>query len=68
MKRVVSAAEMRCYEQARFADGRASSLAWMERAAEGVNQLLLTRYANQSVLVISGAATTAETALRCCGS
>ena len=54
MKRVVSAAEMRCYEQARFADGRASSLAWMERAAEGVNQLLLTRYADQSVLVICG--------------
>ena len=54
MKRVVSAEEMRRYEEARFADGRANSLVWMERAAEGVNQLLLTRYANQSVLVISG--------------
>lgn len=54
MKRVVSAEEMRRYEQARFADGRASSLAWMERAAEGLDQLLSARYAEKSVLVICG--------------
>ena len=54
MKRVVSADEMRRYEQERFADGRAQSLAWMERAAEGVDALLKERYANQSVLVVCG--------------
>ena len=54
MKRVVSAEEMRRYEQARFADGRASSLAWMERAAEGMDQLLSARYAEKRVLVICG--------------
>ena len=54
MKRVVSAEEMRQYEQARFADGRANSLDWMERAAEGVDALLKTRYPDQSVLVVCG--------------
>jgi len=53
MKRVVTASEMRRYEQARFADGRANSLDWMERAAEGVDALLKTRYPNRSVLVVS---------------
>ena len=33
MKRAVTAPEMRAYEQARFLDGRADSLDWMERAA-----------------------------------
>ncbi|MEA4939018.1 MAG: NAD(P)H-hydrate dehydratase [Christensenella sp.] len=54
MKRVVSAEEMRAYEQERFADGRASSLDWMERAATGVALLLQTRYPLKSVLVICG--------------
>ncbi len=54
MKRVVSAEEMRAYEQARFADSRASSLDWMERAAAGVDLLLLTRYPQKSVLVVCG--------------
>ncbi len=54
MKRVVTADEMRRYEQARFADGRANSLVWMERAAEGVDALIKARYANQSVLVVCG--------------
>ena len=54
MKRVVTANEMRRYEQARFADGRANSLVWMERAAEGVDTLLLTRYPSKSVLVVCG--------------
>lgn len=54
MKRVVTASEMRRYEQTRFADGRAESLDWMERAARGVDALLKTRYLNWSVLVICG--------------
>ncbi|HAX40664.1 MAG TPA: bifunctional ADP-dependent NAD(P)H-hydrate dehydratase/NAD(P)H-hydrate epimerase [Clostridiales bacterium] len=54
MKRVVRAQEMRRYEQERFADGRASSLVWMERAAQGVDALLQARYTNQSVLVVCG--------------
>ena len=54
MKRVVSADEMRAYEQERFADGRASSLDWMERAAAGVDMLLQTCYPRKSVLVICG--------------
>ncbi|MDD4312180.1 MAG: NAD(P)H-hydrate dehydratase [Eubacteriales bacterium] len=54
MKRVVSADEMRRYEQARFADGRAESLVWMERAVEGVDALLSARYANRSILVVCG--------------
>lgn len=54
MKRVVSAEEMRAYEQERFSDGRASSLDWMERAAAGVDLLLQTRYPQKSVLVICG--------------
>lgn len=54
MKRVVTASEMRKYEQARFTDGRANSLDWMERAAEGVDALLKTRYSDQSVLVVCG--------------
>jgi len=45
---------MRAYEQERFADGRASSLDWMERAAAGVNLLLQTRYPQRSVLVLCG--------------
>jgi NAD(P)H-hydrate epimerase len=54
MKRVVDAAEMRAYEQARFADGRAISLDWMERAAAGVDLFLQTRYPRKSVLVACG--------------
>lgn len=54
MKRVVSADEMRRYEQERFADGRAESIVWMERAAEGVDALLRERYSNRSVLVVCG--------------
>jgi NAD(P)H-hydrate epimerase len=52
MKRVVTADEMRAYEGERFADGRASSLEWMERAAGGVDALLKERYPNESVLVV----------------
>ena len=55
MKRVVSAEEMRAYEQARFFDGRADSLDWMERAAQGVDELLRMRYPQKSVLCICGA-------------
>jgi len=54
MKRMVTASEMRRYEQERFADGRANSLDWMEHAAEGVDALLKTRYPNRSVLVVCG--------------
>ena len=54
MKRVVGAEEMRAYEQERFADGRASSLDWMERAAAGVDLLLQARYPQKSVLVVCG--------------
>ena len=54
MKRVVSAQEMRAYEQIRFSDGRADSLDWMERAAEGVDALLNAQYRNQSVLCVCG--------------
>jgi NAD(P)H-hydrate epimerase len=54
VKRVVRAQEMRRYEQERFADGRASSLVWMERAAQGLDALLQARYTNQSVLVVCG--------------
>jgi len=54
MKRVVTASEMRAYEQTRFSDGRAESLDWMERAAMGVDALLQTRYQNWSVLVVCG--------------
>ena len=52
--RVVTADEMRRYEQARFADGRASSLDWMERAAQGVDALLSRRYPGKSVLAVCG--------------
>ena len=54
MKRVVTARDMREYEQPRFADGRASSLDWMERAAQGVDELLKERYADKRVLVVCG--------------
>ncbi len=54
MKRVVSADEMRRYEQELFADGRAESIVWMESAAEGVDRLLRERYPNRSVLVVCG--------------
>ncbi len=54
MKRVVGADEMRRFEQERFADGRAESLEWMERAAEGVDALLAARYPEKSVLVFCG--------------
>ncbi len=54
MKRVVTAEEMRAFERARFADGRAESLEWMERAARGVDDVLSARYSGQSVLVVCG--------------
>ncbi|MEN6635724.1 MAG: NAD(P)H-hydrate dehydratase [Clostridiaceae bacterium] len=54
MKRVVEADEMRRYEQKRFTDGRAESLVWMERAAQGVDALLSARYAGKRVLVVCG--------------
>ena len=54
MKRVVTAEQMRAYEQERFADGRAESLNWMERAAQGVDALLELRYAKSSVLAVCG--------------
>ena len=52
MKRVVTADEMRAYEGARFADGRADSLDWMERAARGVDALLCERYPDEPALVV----------------
>ena len=54
MKRVVTAGEMRAYEQERFLDGRADRLTWMERAAAGVDGVLAARYANKRVLVLCG--------------
>lgn len=54
MKRVVTADEMRAYEAARFADGRASSFTWMERAAAGVDAVLAARYAGKRALVLCG--------------
>jgi len=54
MKRVVTAQEMRDFEAERFADGRADSLDWMERAAGGVDALLRERYPEKSVLVVCG--------------
>lgn len=54
MKRVVTAEEMRAYEQARFADGRADSLDWMERAAQGVFELIRARYPDKTVLAVCG--------------
>jgi NAD(P)H-hydrate epimerase len=52
MKRVVTAEEMRAYEGERFADGRANSLEWMERAALGVDALLKERYPDEAALVV----------------
>lgn len=54
MKRVVNAEEMRRYEQERFTDGRARSLEWMERAAQGVDALLKARYPGARVLAVCG--------------
>lgn len=54
MKRVVTAEEMRRYEQERFTDGRAESIVWMERAAQGVDKLLSARYAGKRILVVCG--------------
>ncbi len=54
MKRVVTAQEMRDFEREWFADGRADSLEWMERAAEGLDALLQERYAKQPVLCVCG--------------
>jgi NAD(P)H-hydrate epimerase len=54
MMRVVSADEMRAFEQERFADGRANSLEWMERAASGVDSLLSACYPDKRVLVVCG--------------
>ena len=54
MIRVVSAEEMRHYEQERFSDGRAISRDWMERAAEGVDRLMQARYPEQRVLAVCG--------------
>ena len=54
MMRVVSADEMRSYERERFFNGRANSLDWMERAAEGVDLLLAKRYPGKRVLVVCG--------------
>ena len=54
MRRVVSAEEMRRYEQERFVNGRADSLDWMERAADGVDQLLHERYPDKRVLAVCG--------------
>jgi len=54
MKCVFTAEQMRLFEQQRFADGRASSLDWMERAAKGVDALLKVRYENRSMLAVCG--------------
>lgn len=52
MKRVVSAEEMRSFEQELFESGMASSLDWMERAAEGVDRVLAERYPGLPVLAV----------------
>jgi NAD(P)H-hydrate epimerase len=52
MKRVVSAEEMRSFEQELFESGAASSLDWMERAAEGVDRVLAERYPGLPVLAV----------------
>ncbi len=54
MKRVVTAEEMRAFERERFADGRANSLDWMERAALGADAVLRERYAGLRALVVCG--------------
>lgn len=54
MKRVVSAEEMRSFEQELFKSGTANSLDWMERAAEGVDRVLAERYAGLPVLAVCG--------------
>ncbi|MEN6594612.1 MAG: NAD(P)H-hydrate dehydratase [Clostridiaceae bacterium] len=54
MKRVVSASEMRQYEQEFFREFRDTSLVWMERAAEGVDCVLAGRYAGLPVLAVCG--------------
>lgn len=52
MKRVVSAEEMRSFEQDLFEYGTAKSLDWMERAAEGVDRVLAERYPDLPVLAV----------------
>ncbi|HWQ06162.1 MAG TPA: NAD(P)H-hydrate epimerase, partial [Feifaniaceae bacterium] len=54
MKRVVSASEMRQYEQDFFREFRDTSLVWMERAAEGVDCVLAERYDCLPVLAVCG--------------
>ncbi|MEN6417587.1 MAG: NAD(P)H-hydrate dehydratase [Clostridiaceae bacterium] len=54
MKRVVSAEEMRSFEQELFALGESKSLVWMERAAEGIDSVLAERYAGLPVLAVCG--------------
>jgi NAD(P)H-hydrate epimerase len=54
MKRIVTADEMRAFEQARFADGRADSLDWMERAGDGVSETLCKRFPGERALVVCG--------------
>ena len=54
MKRVVTAQEMRDYEQERFQDGRATSLDWMERAASGVDLRMQASYPISRVLCVCG--------------
>lgn len=52
MKRVVSAEEMRSFEQELFELGEAKSLVWMERAAQGVDRVLAERYPGLPVLAV----------------
>ncbi len=54
MKRVVTAEEMRSFEQELFKSGTANSLDWMERAAQGVDRVLAERYAGLPVLAVCG--------------
>lgn len=54
MKRVVSAEEMRLFEQELFSSGEAKSLVWMERAAQGVDSVLAEKYAGLPVLAVCG--------------
>ncbi|MEN6340378.1 MAG: NAD(P)H-hydrate dehydratase [Clostridiaceae bacterium] len=54
MKCVVSASEMRQYEQEFFREFRDTSLVWMERAAEGVDRVLAERYDCLPVLAVCG--------------
>ncbi len=54
MKRVVTAEEMRAFEQSFFESGRGESLSWMERAASGAADVIERDYAGKRILIVCG--------------